>query len=139
MQGLEALLHVRPRAHFLGGTEKDADFCARSPRQTAVANGVIYLGSEDQNVYALNAATGATLKLWRSGFGEIHARVSVVEPCRSFPVTLTVVEDHAMQSALSKERDLLHRRLGAFSFDEPQPKRPRLRAIWANEPDKTTT
>ena len=28
----------------------------------AVANGVVYIGSEDDNVYALNAATGS--KIW---------------------------------------------------------------------------
>ena len=33
----------------------------------AVANGVVYVGSEDKKVYALNASTGA--KLWRYATG----------------------------------------------------------------------
>jgi outer membrane protein assembly factor BamB len=33
----------------------------------AVANGVVYVGSEDENVYALNASTGA--KLWSFATG----------------------------------------------------------------------
>jgi outer membrane protein assembly factor BamB len=33
----------------------------------AVANGVVYVGSNDGNVYALNASTGA--KLWSYGTG----------------------------------------------------------------------
>ena len=33
----------------------------------AVANGVVYIGSEDKKVYALNASTGA--KLWRYATG----------------------------------------------------------------------
>jgi eukaryotic-like serine/threonine-protein kinase len=35
----------------------------------AVANGVVYVGSEDNNVYALKASTGA--KLWSYATGEI--------------------------------------------------------------------
>ena len=34
----------------------------------AVANGVVYVGSDDGNVYALNASTGA--KLWSYATGD---------------------------------------------------------------------
>ena len=34
----------------------------------AVANGVVYVGSGDYNVYALNAATGAKLWSYRTGY-----------------------------------------------------------------------
>jgi outer membrane protein assembly factor BamB len=43
----------------------------------AVANGVVYVGSEDENLYALNARTGALL--WRYFAGpEITASPAVV-------------------------------------------------------------
>ena len=35
----------------------------------AVANGVVYVGSEDNNVYALNASTGALL--WKYATGSV--------------------------------------------------------------------
>jgi len=48
----------------------------------AVANGVIYVGSDDQlatagNVYAINAATGAKLWNFTTG-GEVHSSPAVV-------------------------------------------------------------
>jgi outer membrane protein assembly factor BamB len=33
----------------------------------ALANGVVYIGSEDDSVYALNAATGAKLWSYKTG------------------------------------------------------------------------
>ena len=40
--------------------------CHSSP---AVANGVVYVGSNDGNVYALNASTGAMLWSYTTGGG----------------------------------------------------------------------
>ena len=41
----------------------------------AVANGVVYVGSDDGNVYALNAATGA--KLWSYATGKLESSPAV--------------------------------------------------------------
>ena len=68
--------------------------CDSSP---AVANGVVYVGSDDGNVYALNAATGAELwsyttealsfprPQWRMGWSISAARTATCTPsiCRA--------------------------------------------------------
>jgi outer membrane protein assembly factor BamB len=49
------------------------NFVESSP---AVANGVVYVGSDDYNVYALNAKTGA--KLWSYATGDsVHSSPAV--------------------------------------------------------------
>ena len=42
----------------------------------AVANGMVYVGSEDNNVYALNATTGAKLWSYTTG-GEVLSSPAV--------------------------------------------------------------
>ena len=43
----------------------------------AVANGVVYVGSDDNNVYALNATTGAKLWSYTTG-GDVVSSPAVV-------------------------------------------------------------
>jgi outer membrane protein assembly factor BamB len=42
----------------------------------AVANGVLYIGSWDNNVYALNASTGTELWSYATG-GQVHSSPAV--------------------------------------------------------------
>ena len=39
-----------------------------------MANGVVYVGSADDNVYALNSKTGATLWRYTTGYGVYSSR-----------------------------------------------------------------
>ena len=55
----------------------------------AVANGVVYVGSLDNNVYALNASTGALLWKYTTGTVLFLRRRWLTAWCTSGPLTIT--------------------------------------------------